>query len=97
MKDSLLKLEAEPLARVLDEATGLLKELADIPKEIIDNYIDLFKPGVELFSINPLPTVGADELWFSLQPCDRLFKLVAALRALNRDGSAGVQMSRHVE
>jgi len=62
----------------------------DVPNEIIDGFIDLFNPGVEVLSIKQLPTVGAGKNRFAFNASDRPLELMAALRALN--GKAGCRI-----
>ena len=81
MQEILVRAEIRQAVQVLREATRLLKlHAVDVPKEIVDGFIDLFNSGVEVFSIKQLPAVRTGELWFGLYASDRLLELMAALR-----------------
>jgi hypothetical protein len=75
-----------PILGLLAEARSLLEGTPDLPKEIINAFIDTFQRGDKGLLIEALPALGTGEIRISLNGSDRLIELVAALRALNRDG-----------
>ena len=74
----------------------LLESGVERPLDLVETLRDL--PPKEIwFSVEQLPTAGADEILFRLQPCEALLKLMSALRACDAKHKSFAQSLSHSE